>query len=90
MKRVMVNLDDKAGDLLEQKASAEKRSASSYIALLVEADLRAAGLLVADDESANAEFITKVHTAIAAQPELKDDIERIIARGGRDRRRKIA
>lgn len=56
MKRVMVNLDDKPGELLEQKAAAEKRSASNYIAMLVEADLRAAGLLQ-PDSAARAELL---------------------------------
>jgi hypothetical protein len=45
MKRVMVNLEDTAGEALEKRAGEEKRSASNYIALLIEKDLRAHGLL---------------------------------------------
>lgn len=46
----MVNLDDTVAGLVEQKSAAEKRSVSSYLALLAEKDLRAAGLI--DGESA--------------------------------------
>lgn len=45
MKRVMVNLADAYGALLEARAKKEKRSASSYIGLLIEKDLAAAGLI---------------------------------------------
>lgn len=45
MKRIMVNLDLPTAEILEARAVAEKRSASNYIALLVERDLRAAGLI---------------------------------------------
>jgi hypothetical protein len=51
MKRVMVNLDDSTGLALENRAAGEKRSASNYIALLVETDLRAAGLLPETDQA---------------------------------------
>lgn len=39
MKRVMVNLPDALGDKLERKAQADRRSISSYVGLLIEADL---------------------------------------------------
>lgn len=56
MKRIMVNLDDATGAAVEVKAAAEKRAASNYIALLIERDLRAAGLLP-EQEQARAELI---------------------------------
>lgn len=56
MKRVMVNLDDATGQALEARAATEKRSASNYIALLIEHDLRAAGLLP-EGEQARAELL---------------------------------
>ncbi len=49
MKRVMVNLDDSIGEKLEARAAAEKRSASNFLAVLVEKDLQAAGLITTDD-----------------------------------------
>ncbi len=49
MKRVMVNLDDVTGEMLEQRADSERRSASSYVAILIDRDLRAAGLIPSDD-----------------------------------------
>ena len=39
MKRVMVNLDNTLGAKLERKAKSERRSISSYVGLLIEADL---------------------------------------------------
>lgn len=52
MKRVMVNLSDETGRLIESKAAAEKRSASAHISLLVENDLRQSGHLASDDAPA--------------------------------------
>lgn len=48
MKRIMVNLDGESGRLIEERARHEKRSASSYIAILIERDLRASGLINAN------------------------------------------
>lgn len=39
MKRVMVNLDNTLGQKLEKKAAEQRRSISSYVGLLIEADL---------------------------------------------------
>jgi hypothetical protein len=39
MKRVMVNLPVTVGKKLEQRATAARRSVSSYVGLLIEADL---------------------------------------------------
>jgi len=50
MKRIMVNLDLRSAAILEKRAAAEKRSASNYIALLVERDLRAAGLIGVEEQ----------------------------------------
>jgi hypothetical protein len=87
MKRVMVNLDDNAGDLLEQKATAEKRSASSYIALLVEADLRAAGLLApASPPPALQEFVAQVGAAHATNPAILKPLKATLVRATRGRR----
>lgn len=49
MKRIMVNLDLRSAAILEKRAAAEKRSASNYISLLVERDLRSAGLIGAEE-----------------------------------------
>ena len=56
MKRIMVNLEPRTAAILESRAAAEKRSASNYIAMLVERDLRAAGL-IGDLEQARAELL---------------------------------
>lgn len=40
-----MNLENEVGAKLKEKAAAENRSASNYIELLVEQDLRASGLL---------------------------------------------
>lgn len=81
MKRIMVNLDDTAGDLLEKKAAADKRSTSSYVALLVEADLRAAGLLAAaEPEPALQAFFAKVSAAAAASPRIVPRLEATLRR----------
>lgn len=56
MKRVMVNLDDATGEALEKRAATEKRAASNYIALLVEKDLRANGLMP-EQEQERAELV---------------------------------
>lgn len=50
MKRIMVNLDLSTAEILETRAAQEKRSASNYIALLVERDLRAAGLIGTEEK----------------------------------------
>lgn len=49
MKRVMVNFDDSTGEMVATLAARDKRSVSSYLAVLVERDLRASGLMPSDD-----------------------------------------
>lgn len=51
MKRVMVNLDDATGDLVEAQARRDGRSASGYIARLVLKDLESAGLINANSSA---------------------------------------
>ncbi len=80
MKRIMVNLDDSVGELVERKAQEQKRSTSSYVALLVESDLRAAGLLDAPTSTALTEFMAKVEAAAAARPLLVARLEAALRR----------
>lgn len=52
----MVNLDEEIAQALEARASSEKRPMSNYIAILIEQDLRDAGLLPGS-EQARAELL---------------------------------
>lgn len=94
MKRIMVNLDDPVGELVEKKALEQKRSASSYVALLVEADLRANGLL--SDQPADAALAARIASALAAAPDaasrtrLEVELDKLLAAATRQRRRRVA
>jgi hypothetical protein len=65
MKRIMVNLDNTVGKMVERKANEQKRSTSSYVAILIENDLRAAGMLP-DDSRTQAEDRALLKEADAA------------------------
>lgn len=78
MKRVMVNLDDTTGELFDQKIQAERRSASSYIVLLVEQDLRAAGLLAPVPTPDRKEVLAKVTAALEAKTVTETDLEKFL------------
>ena len=87
MKRVTVNLPDNIGQILEQKSASEKRSASSYLALLVENDLRATGHLSASAPDAKlAEFIAKLTAAHAASPRVIPRLEATLRRSLRQKK----
>lgn len=43
--RIMVNLPKEVADILDARAETDKRSVSSLVALIIEADLRSKGLL---------------------------------------------
>jgi hypothetical protein len=85
MKRIMVNLDDPIGHLVEQKAAEQRRSTSSYIALIVENDLRLSGLLSATPPPAFQEFMAKAQAEAASDPALLRTLETALRRHHRRR-----
>lgn len=84
MERITVNLEKTVGAKLKAKAEAEKRSASGYVELLIENDLRAAGLL--PDGSNDAAFVAKVAAAAKGNPGIRSEIEKVIRSNTRARR----
>ena len=45
MTRVTINLEEETGEKLKERAKKERRSISSHVVTLVEADLRSAGMI---------------------------------------------
>lgn len=76
MSRVTVNLTADTVGLLKTRAKAEDRTVSSFIEILIEQDLRAAGLLPPKGED-DAKFHEQLNRALDADPELKPKIERL-------------
>jgi hypothetical protein len=85
MKRIMVNLDEKPGELLEARAAEQKRSVSSYVALLVEQDLREAGLISDDSAEDDDKFWAKAKAAARKDKTLKSRIADMIPQSTRRR-----
>jgi hypothetical protein len=85
MKRVMVNLDLESGKFLEDRAAVQKRSVSSYVALLIEQDLRAAGLLPENQMKDDQRFWEKVRAAAQRNPKLKQRITVSVQQSERER-----
>ena len=74
MKRVMVNFSEREGQMIERRAAEEKRSASNFIALLVQRDLTQAGLLKPE----------KKHAAALAEAEAAGvDVGAVLRRAAR-------
>lgn len=83
MERITVNLDDDVGAKVKAKAESEKRSASGYVELLIEQDLRAAGLLPESDDSAG--FFVKLNEALREDKTLRPAIEKLLRKTARAR-----
>ena len=84
MERITVNLEAAVAAKVKAKADAEKRSTSGYVELLIEQDLRAAGLL--PDDANDAAFAAKVATATKGNAGIKAEIEKVIRANTRRRR----
>ena len=84
MKRVMVNQTPEIGALLDRKAKAEHRSASSYFALLAERDLRATGYLV--DANDHSVLLKKISEALTTDGSVADEFEKVLRKATRRRR----
>ena len=84
----MLFRSDSVGELVEKKALEQRRSASGYVALLVEADLRAAGLLApAAPDPALAELIAKLQAVPADDlPAIVTQLAAALRRNQRPRR----
>lgn len=80
MKRVMVNLDDETGELLEAQAARDKRSISAYVGKLVEIDLRSSGLLPGNEVARSALLATAEEIGV-------EDAIKLIDREARKRRK---
>jgi hypothetical protein len=86
MERITVNLSDDVGGKLKSKADAANRTTSNYVALLIEKDLRDAGLLPpSDDETV---FHAKLNEAIKQDKTLREKIEKLLKRDQRSKRTK--
>lgn len=86
MARITISLPENLAAAAAQRAIAEKRSASSYVALLIEQDARASGLLPADTAAAQAELIAEIQAAILQQPDILPEIKKLIRAKRRTRR----
>ncbi len=88
MKRIIVNLSDDVGKKFVAKADADRRSASAYAGLLIEEDLRNAGLLP-DAGKGHAELFAKLNVALRERPELAEDVQQLVRKSTRRTRRTL-
>lgn len=91
MARLTISLPEDLAESAALRASAEKRSASSYVALLIERDVDSHAL----PPPALAEFVAKLQAAMApldkvGQQKLLADVLSVLAKGRRETRRKAA
>ncbi len=87
MERIIVNLEDNVGQKLKARATSERRSYSGYVELLIEKDLRAAGLLPAEANASHTEFLGKVEDVVTRLPAVKQQIEKLLKSAEGTRRR---
>lgn len=86
MARIQVVYPDEQEALVDTRVAALRRqSRSHFVACLIEDDLRTAGLIAADSPSPDAALLAQITTAMA-DPDLRRDIEGLLARARRSRR----
>lgn len=71
MARLSISLPQELARAAAARAAAQKRSASSYVALLIEEDVKANSPVAATE-------IEEIQTAILEQPEVLPEIKRLI------------
>ena len=76
MARITISLPENLAESAAFRAAAEKRSASSYVALLIERDVQAH----APPPPALAEFVAKLQAAHAASPGILGRLESALRR----------
>lgn len=84
MSRITISVPEEITAKAEARATSQRRSVSSYVSLLIEADLREAGVLPGDEgESA---LLAKVAAAAKSNPGIKAEIEKVLRTNTRRRR----
>lgn len=81
IERVTISMKKELAVLLTKRAQEQKRSVSNYAAIIIEDDLRAAGLLTSQPPAPElAEFIAKLSAAYAASPRLLARLQVVIVK----------
>jgi hypothetical protein len=87
MARLTISLPEELATAAATVAATQKRSASSYVALLIEDDLRRVGALgFGEPTAALAEFMAKATPAIAANPAVLTKLEETLRKSQRHKK----
>lgn len=87
--RITFSVPKQVSDLAAERAAGEKRSLSSYIAILIEKDLRDAGVLTASGEIADhGALLEKVSVRLRSDPPFEKRLGRLLNSSSRARRAK--
>jgi hypothetical protein len=85
MGRLTISLPETLASAAAKRAAAQKRSTSSYVAILIEDDLREAGILNAGEPD-TAELLAKLQAALDQNPALRPELDALLRRSTRARR----
>lgn len=78
MARLTISLPENLCTAAAEHAATQKRSASGYVAMLIEQDLRAAGLLPPIFVPDRKEVLAKVAAALDSKTVTESDIEKFL------------
>jgi len=78
MARLTISLPEDLATAAAAHAATQKRSASAYVSLLIEANLQAAGLLPTAQSAEFAETLAKVSDLLTRKPALKPALEKFL------------
>ena len=83
IERVTISMRSELAALLAQRAKEQSRSVSNYASMVIEADLRALGLIPVERAAVSTEALAEIQQALLDQPDILPAIKKLI----RSRRR---
>ncbi len=81
MERITISVPDGTAEKAERQATKQRRSVSAYVSLLIEQDLRDAGLAEGDQ---SAEVIAQLAERLPKRPLLLKSVKRLLKRDQRE------